>query len=138
IVTFTTFETSTIPLDSGGFLPLPGPHELHVAKLSPDGLPFFDEIAVAPQVPGHSTPFEFLNVDMAVDATGEIYVTYGAVGGTAGGGTATDPYIAKFSADGSLEFTHSLFELPAGVALDNTDNVYLAFTTTRDDLPVSD
>ncbi len=139
IVTFRTFETSTIPNDAGGgFLPVPGPHELHIAKFSPDGLPFFDEIATVPDVPGRLDPFDYLNVDMAIDATGAAYVTYGVVSNTAGGGAAIDPYIAKVSSDGSKEFTEPLFELPAAVAVDDDANIYLAFTTTRDDLTVSD
>jgi VCBS repeat-containing protein len=137
LVSYETFETGTLPLAAGGLLPLPGTHFLHVAKLSAAGLPMFDTIVPVLDTPGYFGPFAFVGVNLATDNAGATYVTYAAVRPTPGGGLVNDPFITKVALSGSVEFTRHLFGVASGIAVDSEHNIYVALTTSRDDLPVT-
>jgi Bacterial Ig domain/FG-GAP-like repeat/PKD domain/RTX calcium-binding nonapeptide repeat (4 copies)/Beta-propeller repeat len=139
LVSFETFETTTLPLEAGGLLPLPGPaHFLHVQKLDASGEPMFDTIAPVPDTPGYFDPIGFVGVHLATDDVGAAYVAYAALRPTQGGGLVPDSFITKLAPDGMVEFTEPAFAgSAAGIAVDSEHNIYVALTTSHSDLPVT-
>ena len=133
LISFETFETDTLALDAGGLLPLPGPPRLiHVKKLDASGQPIFDTVApVLDDKPGRSAPYGFLNVQMAADSEGSIYVTYTAIQYTFGHVVVYDTFLTRVLPGGGLGITDRL-EVPvsamaiSGDAAAGLANLYLA------------
>jgi Beta-propeller repeat len=139
VVSFETTETATIQLQGGAYLPLPGTTVLHVAKVAADGvlIPEFDTIAPVLETEGFFQTFSFYGVHLAADETGATYVTYTAVRATAGGGITPNSFISKLDSSGNVAFTRYNFGFASGIAVDKQHHVYVALSTSRDDLPVT-
>jgi len=134
IIAVEIFETTTI---AGTLFPVPGPHYLHVAKLSELGAPVFDAVVPLLDSPGYEDPYDYAAVHLAAGNDGSTYVTYTALRTTTGGGAVEDTFISKLASDGSIILTKRLFAAVDGLAVDADENIYLAMSTSRDDLPVT-
>jgi hypothetical protein len=131
-VSYATFETST-----AAGLPLPGPHFLRVAKLTAEGELEFDTVAPFLPSPTYLYATDFAEVHLATDSRGFSYLAYSPLIATSNGGFVVDPYISKLAPDGSVLYTNRMLGAVAGLAVDDSANIYVALSTSRDDLPVT-
>ena len=134
IVLYESDQGATFPLGDGRILEAPGTRSMHLAKLSEAGSDLFDVIAPTPNGPAIDSGWTSASEYMAVDNTGAIYATYDAARDVGKFNLVEQPFLTKLAADGTVQFTRHLFEVPSAIAVDSQHNIYLGMTTSRTDL----
>jgi VCBS repeat-containing protein len=128
IVSFESFETTTLELQAGGLLPLPGrPHLLHVEKLGDTGQSIWSANVPVIDIAGHFDPYAFTDVQM-VTRVDSLYVAYTAFRPASGGGVFNDTFITKLSSSGEQHDIKFLDNPVSALALDGDENLYVALT----------
>lgn len=114
--------------------------QLHLLALAPDGLPVSDMVLLKSDTvfsPDHQV-YAVGAPGMIAGPDGALYVAALQLRATPGGGAVEDDFIIKVKPDAGIVFKQPLFQAPEGLRVDAQQNIYLAFSTNRSDLPVSD
>ncbi len=110
VVLFETFETDTLALEAGGFLPISGPaRQLHIQKIDNTGKPVFETVLpVLDDKPGRSEVYAFRDVKLVIDEAGGMYAAYTAIQYTFGQVVVYDALLSSLRPEGVLRTTERL------------------------------
>jgi hypothetical protein len=113
--------------------------QLHLATLNADGSIASEQVLLRSDPPTGlvGEVYDVGATGMAMGPDGSLYIGALTLTLDGGGGGTENDYLYKVLPDSTVGFSVTLPQAPEAVTVDAKGNIYVAFTTTRNDLPVT-